>query len=143
MACSAGVDRAIGGGKEEAVVLWPGICSTIVSFRYHFILGVSCFLTVCETSPAFSSFVPFSLGCSRKRRARRTCLPIRLSALRLSSFRSSSSLGVLDSEFLASLFVSPWPRVRRLRRVNLRSTSLWKRVAMCESFSKIVSLSRC
>lgn len=52
MACSTGVDRAaIGDGKEEAVVLWPGICSTIVSFRYHFILGVSRFLTVCETSP--------------------------------------------------------------------------------------------
>lgn len=51
MACSTGVDRAaIGDGKEEAVVLWPGICSTIVSFRYHFILGVSRFLTVCETS---------------------------------------------------------------------------------------------
>jgi len=52
LACSTGVDRAaIGDGKEEAVVLWPGICSTIVSFRYHFILGVSRFLTVCETSP--------------------------------------------------------------------------------------------
>lgn len=54
MACSTGVDRAaIGDGKEEAVVLWPGICSTIVSFRYHFILGVSRFLTVCETSPLY------------------------------------------------------------------------------------------
>lgn len=63
MAFSAGVDRAIGGGKEEAVVLWPGICSTIVSFRYHFILGVSRFLTVCETttsSPSFLSFFPLS-----------------------------------------------------------------------------------
>lgn len=40
------------------VVLWPGICSTIVSFRYHFILGVSRFLTVCETSPLSLFFLP-------------------------------------------------------------------------------------
>lgn len=63
-----GVDRAaIGNGKEEAVVLWPGICSTIVSFRYHFILGVSRFLTVCETSsslPPSTPFVPSSLSIS-------------------------------------------------------------------------------
>lgn len=68
MACSTGVDRAaIGNGKEEAVVLWPGICSTIVSFRYHFILGVSRFLTVCETSsslPPSTPFVPSSLSIS-------------------------------------------------------------------------------
>lgn len=68
MACSTGVDRAaIGNGKEEAVVLWPGICSTIVSFRYHFILGVSRFLTVCETSsslPPSTPFLPSSLSIS-------------------------------------------------------------------------------
>lgn len=45
--------------KRKPVVLWPGICSTIVSFRYHFILGVSRFLTVCETTSAF--LTPFRL----------------------------------------------------------------------------------
>lgn len=52
--CTVGVAIRMVVGKEEAVVLWPRICSTIASFRYYFILGTSCFLTVCETTKALS-----------------------------------------------------------------------------------------
>lgn len=107
------IESAIGNGKEEAVVLWPGICSTIASFRYHFILGVSRFLTVCETS----SSLPPSTPCSS--------LPLFPSAsvsevaARCSAFYFSSSLSFPNVRFLLPRWAS-FREFTLLPRINFQ-----------------------
>lgn len=87
------------GASSCLLVLWPGICSTIVSFRYHFILGVSRFLTVCETD---------SILFSAKSQERGKLAILKPRLLAHSSLASSFPLRILLSDVPLS------PSIRKL-----------------------------